>query len=104
MQARRSSLHCLQLLAGCACARFWALKPMKTMIVSDAKIRMLLSSPLSFCATVAQRFEMTLGVLPVDHSHKAINVPRGFGVEVHLIGVLVHIERQDGCAPASVWQ
>jgi hypothetical protein len=38
---------------------------------------------------------MTLGILPADHLHKAIDVARGLGAEIHVIGVLVHIECQD---------
>ena len=55
----------------------------------------VIASVVSFCVAVAQRFEMALGVLPADHSHKAINVTRGFGAEIHVVGVFVHIERQD---------
>src|SRR5262249_42046878 len=35
VQACRCSLHCLQLLACCACAKSDALQPIKTMIISD---------------------------------------------------------------------
>jgi hypothetical protein len=44
---------------------------------------------------VVQRFEMPLGVLPADYLHEAIYIPRSFGAEIHVVGVLVHVERQD---------
>jgi hypothetical protein len=102
MQARRCSLHCLQLLVDCACARFCALKTIKTVIISEAKIRMFLSSPLSFCAAFAQRFKMAFGVLPADHLHKIVDVTGGFRAKVHVIGVLVHVERQDRRAAGQI--
>jgi hypothetical protein len=38
---------------------------------------------------------MALGVLPVDRFHKSVDVGCGLGAEIDVIGVLVHIERQD---------
>ena len=38
---------------------------------------------------------MTLGVLPANNLHEAIDVARSFGAKVHVIRVLVHVERQD---------
>src|SRR6516165_5682518 len=38
---------------------------------------------------------MTPRVLPASHLHEAIDVARSFGAKVHVIGMLVHVERQD---------
>src|SRR6516165_10009450 len=38
---------------------------------------------------------MALRVLPANHLHKTVDVATGFGAKVHVIGVFVHIERQN---------
>src|SRR6516164_9868626 len=38
---------------------------------------------------------MASSVFPANDLHKAIDIARRFGAEVHVIGVLVHVERQD---------
>src|SRR5262249_60595447 len=69
VQACRWSLHCLQLLAGCACARFCALKPMKTKFVSDVKIRMLSSrSHFSLLSLGALKWREGAGDQPLRHA------------------------------------
>ena len=41
--------------------------------------------------------------LPVDVLHEGVDVGARLGAEVEVVGVLVHVERQDGMPPASVW-
>ena len=42
---------------------------------------------------VAIKPALALGVLPANNFHEAINVARSFGAKVHVIRMLVHVER-----------
>src|SRR5262245_66163870 len=48
-------------------------------------------APLSFC----RLNEQSLHIVPANDVHECVDVARGLGTEVHLIGMLVHIERED---------
>jgi hypothetical protein len=43
-----------------------------------------------------------VGSRPADRLHEGFNIGRGLGAEVDVVGVLVHVEGQIGCPPASV--
>src|SRR6516165_9467985 len=38
---------------------------------------------------------MVIGIFPADRLHEGVDVACGFGAEVDVVGMLVHIERQD---------
>src|SRR5579872_2276631 len=42
------------------------------------------------------------GVLPVDDLHESVDVSRGFCAVIHVIGVLVHVEREDRPAAREI--
>lgn len=42
-----------------------------------------------------------IGVGPIDRGHDDFDIVGGFGSEVHLVGVLEHVENQDRIAPGD---
>ncbi len=103
MHARRSSLHCLQLLDCAADATLIQLKQkanVKTKRILTSLIALLCSSN----AIAVQLIVEAVRILPPYDLHKRVDVAGSLGAEIHVIRVLVHVERQDRGPPASVWQ
>ena len=99
MQARRCSLHCLQLFACCACAVVRAMQVAET--INNTVVIMRIALPFLFVSiaplgSLTSNFPVQMiSISPADGVHKRINVTGRFGAKVHVIGVLVHIERQN---------
>ena len=56
-------------------------------ITSDAALLDLLRLFIGKC------LETTIGIFPTDRLHERVHVACGLGAEVHVIGMLIHIER-----------